>query len=83
MNPTDGQTGKYQPRKGYGLRLRDVRDHDGEFFAALLSAMALTVFGYAVTQVGEWELARACLGVALWIFVGLAAWTAPKLLRGE
>lgn len=81
--PIQAQPGKYQPRSGYRLRLRDVRDHDAEYWAAFLTAMAMTVFGVAINQVGEWELARASIVVAFWVFVFLAVWTAPRLWRGD
>jgi hypothetical protein len=78
--PIRPQFGKYQPRPGYGLRLRDVRDDEGEFTAFLLSAMFLVVGGVIADAFGAWQLATAMIVVAVWLFAGLALW---RLLRGK
>jgi hypothetical protein len=79
----EGQTGKYQPRKGYGLRLRDVRDHDGEFWAAFFSAMILLGIGTVARLLGLYPLAMALGTVALWTFLVLAVLTVRDLLKGR
>ena len=78
----EGQTGKYQPRKGYGLRLRDVRDHDGLPFVAFGCAMLAGLIGAASNQAGAYVLAEACALVAVLALGYLLGWASVNFLRG-
>ena len=77
-----GQIGKYQPRKGYGLRLRDMRDHDAVPFVVFGCMMLATLIGAASNQAGATVLAGACAFVTALALGYLLIWATLGFLRG-
>lgn len=76
------QTGKYQPRPGYRLRLRDVRDHDAIPFVVFGCMVLATLIGAASNQAGAFVLAEACAVVTVLALGYLLIWATLDFVRG-